>query len=173
MSADSAGAVIYSACNDEIALNLLERCYGSNRDEFAANPDLNAVDHLRRQLKPAFFNALERGTGEEYLGEGESVDAFLIVSLTAAAKSLEQQYGSVDAVTWSEVHITKQIHPLSSVFPDAADALNATPVGTAGDGDLPFATGSRPSWNFRTGSGPVNRYLHDPANWSAGDGSYL
>ena len=168
MSADSIGAVVYSAFNDEIALNLLERCYGVNRDEFEKSPDLNAVDHLRRQLKPAFFNALERGDGEEYLRKDESVDAFLVASLTAAAKNLEQQYGTVNAVTWSDVHVTEQIHPLASVFPDAADVLNAPPVGTAGDGDVPFATGSRPSWNFRTGSGPVNRYLHDPANWSAG-----
>ena len=168
MSADSVGAVIYSACNDEIALNLLERCYGVDRGDFIANPDLNAVDHLRRQLKPAFFNSLERGEGEEYLGEGESVDAFLVASLTSAAKNLEQQYGAVDAVTWSDVHITEQIHPLASVFPEAAGLLNATAIGTAGDGDVPLATGSRPSWNFRTGSGPVNRYLHDPANWSSG-----
>lgn len=168
MSADSVGAVIYSACNDEISLNLLERCYGLDRDDFVANPDLDAVDHLRRQLKPAFFNSLERGAGEEYLDEGEFVDAFLIASLTAAAKNLKQQHGAVDAVTWSDVHITEQIHPLASVFPEAASMLNATPVGTAGDGDVPFATGSRPSWNFRTGSGPVNRYLHDPANWSGG-----
>ena len=168
MNADSVGAVVYSACNDEIALNLLERCYGIDRDDFIAAPDLNAVDHLRRQLKPAFFNSLERGAGEEYLDEGETVDAFLIESLTAAAKSLAQRYGSVDAVMWADVHVTKQIHPLASVFPDAAAALNATSIGTAGDGDVPFATGSRPSWDFRTGSGPVNRYLHDPSNWSAG-----
>ena len=114
LSADSVGAVIYSACNDEIALNLLERCYGVDRDEFEKNPDLNAVDHLRRQLKPAFFNALERGSGEEYMRKGESVDSFLIASLTSAAISLKQRYGAVDAVTWSDVHVTKQIHPLAS-----------------------------------------------------------
>ena len=168
LSADSVGAVVYSACNDEIALGLMERCYAVDRDGFAANPDLNAFDHLRRQLKPAFLNALERGDGSEYLADGETVDDFLAAALTSAAAKLEEQYGSVDAVTWSEVHVTKQVHPLSSVFPEAADSLNAPAVGTAGDGDVPFATGSRPSWDFRTGSGPVNRYLHDPSNWSAG-----
>ena len=168
LDADSVGAVVYSACNDEIALGLMGRCYGIDRAKFEANPDLNAVDHLRRQLKPAFLNALERGDGEHYLNEGESVDQFLIDVITIAAKSLEDRYGAIDAVTWSDVHITKQIHPLSAVFPDAADTLNAPSIGSAGDGDVPFATGSRPSWGFRTGSGPVNRYLHDPSNWSAG-----
>ncbi len=168
LSSDSTAAVVYSACNDKIALGLMERNYAINRAEFERSPDLNAIDHLRRQLKPAFFNALERGEGEEYLAEGETVDQFLTNSITVAAESLEQHYGAVDAVTWSQVHITNQIHPLSAVFPRAADTLNAPSIGSAGDGDVPFATGSRPSWNFRTGSGPVNRYLHDPSNWSAG-----
>ena len=168
LSADSIGAVVYSACNDEISLGLMQRCYGIDPEGFQANPDLNAIDHLRRQLKPAFANALERGEGDEFLVEGESVDEFLGTALTSAAEGLENQYGAVDAVTWSEVHVTHQTHPLSAAFPDVADRLDAPAVGTAGDGDVPFATGSRPSWNFRTGSGPVNRYLHDPSNWSAG-----
>ena len=174
LNADSVGAVVYSALNDEISLALMARNYGIDPDEFAAKPDLNAVDHLRRQLKPAFINAIERG--EDFVipakagiqTENESVERFLIGALTAAAEKLERDYGAVDAVTWSEVHITKQVHPLSAVFPEVADKLDAPAIGTAGDGDVPFATGSRPSWNFRTGSGPVNRYLHDPATWSAG-----
>ena len=168
LSADSIGAVVYSACNDEISLGLMQRCYGIDPKGFQANPDLNAIDHLRRQLKPAFANVLERGEGDEFLVEGESVDEFLGAALTSAAEGLENQHGAVDAVTWSEVHVTHQTHPLSAAFPDVADRLDAPAVGTAGDGDVPFATGSRPSWNFRTGSGPVNRYLHDPSNWSAG-----
>ena len=47
------------------------------------NPDLNAIDHLRRQLKPAFINAIERG--EDFVipakagiqAKNESVDTFL------------------------------------------------------------------------------------------------
>ena len=168
LDADSIGAVIYSTLNDEIALGLIKRCYHIDLAEFESNPDINAIDHLRRQLKPAFFNAIKRGEGAEYMFKGESVDQFLIETITAAAERLSRDYGAVDALTWSEVHITKQIHPLSTVFTDAADTLNAPGIGSAGDGDVPFATGSRPSWKFRIGSGPVNRYLHDPSNWSAG-----
>ncbi|MXX92359.1 MAG: penicillin acylase family protein [Chloroflexi bacterium] len=168
LNADSIGAVVYSALNDEISLALMERNYGIDPNEFAANPDLNAVDHLRRQLKPAFINAINQGGGQEFLAPHESVDTFLGTCLTNAANHLESTYGELDAVTWSDVHITKQVHPLSAVFPEAADKLDAPAIGTAGDGDVPFATGSRPAWNFRTGSGPVNRYLHDPATWSAG-----
>lgn len=168
LDADSVGAVVYSAVNDEISLALMERNYGIDPDEFAANPDLNAIDHLRRQLKPAFINAINQGGGQEYLADHESVDSFVSTCLTNAAKHLKSKYGELDAMKWSDVHVTKQAHPLSAVFPEAADQLDAPAIGTAGDGDVPFATGSRPSWNFRTGSGPVNRYLHDPATWSAG-----
>lgn len=168
LEADSVAAVIYSALNDEIALGLMQRNYGIDPDDFAASPDLNAIDHLRRQLKPAFFNSLERGDGQEYLAHHEVVNGFLVDMLTNVANELERRYGSVDTVSWEEVHITKQTHPLSAVFPEVADELDAPAIGTAGDGDVPFATGSRPSFNFRTGSGPVNRYLHDPSNWPAG-----
>ena len=168
LKADSVAAVIYSALNDEIALGLMQRNYGIDPDDFAASPDLNAIDHLRRQLKPAFFNALEKGEGQQYLAHHEVVNSFLAEMLTNSANELERRYGSVGTVSWEEVHITKQAHPLSAVFPEVADELDAPAIGTAGDGDVPFATGSRPSFNFRTGSGPVNRYLHDPSNWPAG-----
>ena len=168
LEADSVLAVIYSVFNDEVALGLMQRFYGINPDDFAARPDLNAIDHLRRQLKPAFFNALEQGGGQQFFGNYEAVNLFLAEMLTNSVDKLVRRFGDIDSVVWEEVHVTKQIHPLSAVFPEAEDELDAPAIGTAGDGDVPFATGSRPSFNFRTGSGPVNRYLHDPSNWSAG-----
>ena len=168
LEAESVAAVIYSAVNDEIALGLMQRNYDIDPEEFSRRPDLNAIDHLRRQLKPAFFNALELGEGQQYLAHHETVGSFLADMLTRAANELERRHGAVDTVSWEEVHVTKQIHPLSAVFPEIEDELNAPAIGTAGDGDVPFATGSRPAFNFRTGSGPVNRYLHDPSNWPAG-----
>ena len=168
LDGESVAAVIYSACKDEIALGLMERNYGIDPTEFENNPDLNAIDHLRRQLEPAFFAGIERDESATYLAHHETIDAFLTDVITKAAESLGRRFGSIDAVTWAEVHVTKQVHPLSPVFPEVADELDAPPIGTAGDGDVPFATGSRPSWYFRSGSGPVNRYLHDPSNWSAG-----
>lgn len=168
LEAESLAAVIYSALNDEIALGLMQRNYGINPEKFAQKPDLNAIDHLRRQLKPAFFNAIEIGEGQQYLAHHETVGGFIAEMLTRAANELERRHGAIDTVSWEEVHVTKQVHPLSSVFPEIEDDLNAPAIGTAGDGDVPFATGSRPAFNFRTGSGPVNRYLHDPSNWPAG-----
>ena len=154
LEADSIAAVIYSALNDEIALGLMQRNYGIDPKGFAVKPDLNAIDHLRRQLKPAFFNAIEKGDGQRFVTHDEAVSGFLAEMMTKAANELDRRFGSIDAVTWEEVHITKQAHPLSAVFPEVADELDAPAIGTAGDGDVPFATGSRPSFNFRTGSGP-------------------
>ena len=165
---DSIGAVVYSALNDALSLGLMHRCYGIAPGEFARSPDLNAIDHLRRQLKPAFINAIADGGGSEILGGDGNVDAFLMEILGNAAATLQQEHGEVGATRWGDTHVTKQVHPLSAVFPEAATRLDAPAVGTGGDGDVPFATGSRPAWNFRTGSGPVNRYLHAPADWQAG-----
>ena len=77
LNADSVGAVVYSALNDEVSLGLMERNYGIDPNEFAANPDLNAVDHLRRQMKPAFINTINQDGGREFLAPHESVDTFL------------------------------------------------------------------------------------------------
>ena len=168
LEADSAGALVYSAVNEEIALGLIERCYGIDRDEFASAPDPSAFSHLRGHLKPAFMNALEDGDTGSFLGEGESIGDFLLEAIERAARKLYDRQGGVPVKRWGQAHITRQIHPLSAVFPNQAGLLNAPPVGTGGDVDVPFATGSRPLHGHKTTSGPVNRYLHDPSDWSAG-----
>ena len=41
-------------------------------------------------------------------------------------------------------------------------------IETAADGDTTFLSESRTGTDFTTGSGPVNRYIHDPSDWSNG-----
>ena len=168
LDSDSVAAAIYSELSDEISLALIERCYGIDRKEFEADPDLSAFDHLRRNVAPAFIASLERGGSETFLNDGESLDEFLLGAVSAAAETLVEKHGSLAAKTWGEMHFTSQIHPLSQQFPDHAAHLNAPSVGTGGGGDVPFATGSRPMLDHKTGSGSVNRYLHDPSNWRDG-----
>ena len=168
LEADSVGALVYSVVNEEITLGLIKRCYGIDRDQFASAPDPGILSHLRGHLKPAFINGLENGTEVRFLREGESLEDFLLEAIEAAAKKLNDRRGGFLGKSWGQVHITRQIHPLSAVFPNQAGQLNAPPVGTGGDGDVPFATGAPPLHGHRTVWGPVNRYLHDPSDWSAG-----
>ncbi len=166
LDADSVAATLCAEFYDEVTLALMERCYRIDREEFATNPDLSALNHLKRQLMPAFITALRNCKAEIFLNNGESLDDFILNALSAAAEKMTETHGAVDATAWGEMHITHQKHPLSAVFPDQAHLLDAPAIGTAGDGDVPFATGSRPLFDHRTGSGPVNRYLHSPADWS-------
>ncbi|MCI0874304.1 MAG: penicillin acylase family protein, partial [Chloroflexi bacterium] len=39
---------------------------------------------------------------------------------------------------------------------------------TDGDGDVPWASGHSAFGGFLVKTGPVNRYIHDPSNWSNG-----
>ena len=168
LDADSTAATLYSAINEEISLGLISGCYGIDRDEFARNPDLNAIDHLRRHVKPGFLQAMDNHEGKQFLNEGESTESFILDCIDRVAEDLIDEKCNLIAKPWGEVHVTRQTHPLSSVFPEHAVHLDAPAIGTGGDGDVPFATGSRPMLDHRTGSGSVNRYLHDPSNWSAG-----
>ena len=94
LDSDSVGAVVYSAFNDQISLGLMQRNYGIDPEVFADKPDLNAVDHLRRQLKPAFINALATDEVSEYLADYETVNDFLAEAITNAADHLERRYGA-------------------------------------------------------------------------------
>jgi penicillin amidase len=66
------------------------------------------------------------------------------------------------------LHKTGHVHPLSGAFPEASDQLNPPKVETSGDGDVPFASGSPTPAEFAIKTGPINRYIHDPSNWSNG-----
>ena len=166
----STAATIYSTLNDQIDLGLIQRCYDIDPKQFNHNPEIDAFQLLKRQVKPAFITALANDTNANtFLKDGESVDDFLLDMIAKVAENIQlAPNGEIDIQNWEQAHITKQIHPLSVVFPQYAQHLDAPAVGTAGDGDVPFATTSKPIMNHKTGSGPVNRYLHDPSNWSNG-----
>ncbi|KAA1294766.1 MAG: penicillin acylase family protein [SAR202 cluster bacterium] len=69
---------------------------------------------------------------------------------------------------WGEMHQTDHMHPLSSSFPESAHKLNPPRVAAPGDSDVPFASGSPTTAEFSIKTGPINRYIHDPSNWSNG-----
>jgi penicillin amidase len=69
---------------------------------------------------------------------------------------------------WGEMHQTDHIHPLARSFPESADKLNPPRIAAPGDSDVPFASGSPTTAEFSIKTGPINRYIHDPSNWSNG-----
>lgn len=168
MAQDSAGAAIWAATNREVNRALAREHYGL-QDFSAERPgSAGAVDHLRRQLRPAFIGMIERGE-THLLPAGCSLQAFLLGALERAVAFLGTRLGAEPAAwRWGDLHQVRLQHPLAAVFPAAAALLNPPVVAVAGDGDVPWASGNWPLGVFDVGVGPVNRYIHDPADWSKG-----
>jgi len=166
---DSSAAAIYGASSRELNKQLALAAYGSLAGGVTGEyVDAGAEDQLRRQLKPDFIRRL----GEGSLGEAPyGFDTTVLVSnaFKAGVDYLVDRLGDdASRWRWGDLHKTGHVHPLSGAFPEAADQLNPPKVEASGDGDVPFASGSPTPAEFAIKTGPVNRYIHDPSNWSNG-----
>lgn len=165
---DSPNAALYEMTFGKLSEALVRGHYGSLGEKMLGSLDPGGEEHFRRQLKSAVVVGLESG-GTGVLPEGASWDALIKEALTGAVAELEKRLGDDwSKWRWGDLHGSAQKHPLTMAFPGLADALNPPRIETAGDGDTPFASAARTGTDFLTGSGPINRYIHDPSNWSNG-----
>ena len=93
-------------------------------------------------------------------------------ALETGGKALVERLGTFednqDAWLWGNVHTTAPTHPLSRYYPDSAELLDPPAVPMGGGFDTPQAA-SFGNWGRRgySVSGlSVNRYIHDPSDWS-------
>ena len=163
------GATVWSWTHDEMLWAMMPVVYGSDEDEQSV--PIEAFDHFRRNVKPWFFAELAAGRDcSRWLGSLKVEELILqsiecAMSLVAAHAS-DDQRPPTDPPEWGRIHRTSAKHPLTQRFGDAP-YLSAPQVPSAGDGDVPCATGRALRSNDIV-SGPVNRYLHDPSDWSNG-----
>ena len=109
---------------------------------------------------------LERGDGS-MLPDGRSWEDLLAESLRQAVGDLGERLGDeMSGWKWGRVHHTRPRHPLSQVFPECARLLDPPCLPTHGDGDVPLAGGYDESEPFVATGMSVNRYIHDPSDWS-------
>lgn len=168
LSVDSAAAALYEMVAAKLSEAIVRGNYGSLAENMISSLDPGAEEHFRRHLKSALVVAMDTGD-TDVLPEGASWAGVLTESIDLAVPETENRLGDDwSKWRWGDLHGSAQQHPLSSIYPDLAETLNPPRVETAGDGDTPYASGTRTGTNFTTGSGPINRYIHDPSNWSNG-----
>ncbi|MEX0762633.1 MAG: penicillin acylase family protein [Dehalococcoidia bacterium] len=166
MDRDSAGAAVYAALNAEAVAALARFHYGELAADALSNGGAGGDTHMRREIRPRFLEGIAAGD-VSLLPDGESVSAFLSAALDRAVEDLRRRLGDDPAAwRWGDLHHTEHSHPLSAVFPGAADLLNPPKVQAHGDGDTPLAGSHVLAGGFTIGSGSVNRYVHDPSNWT-------
>ncbi len=166
---DSSAAAVYGAANRELNKQLAIAAYGSLAGGVTGETvDAGAEDQLRRQLKPDFIRRL----GDSSLADapyGFDTDEIVEKSFRAGVDYLVERLGdNSDKWRWGDLHKTEHVHPLAGAFPESADQLNPPRVEASGDGDVPFASASPTPSEFAIKTGPINRYIHDPSNWSNG-----
>lgn len=159
MDRDLPQPLIYTQVKEQVLGRVGAVLFG----ELAGAPGSEA--HLR-QLELEVVLALEKGE-EGLLPLGQDWPSLLDQALREALAHLRQQLGPESAQwRWGQLHHTQPRHPLSALFPEAAQYLDPPQVEAHGDGDTPLAGGYSHAAPFVVATVSVNRYLFDPADWN-------
>ena len=165
MSLDSTGAAICAVLKAEADRTLVADLYGAVMGP-GDDIDPGAEGHYARSVVPALVRGLAQGESDP-LRRGHDLRRVFSDALDAAVDYLTTRFGDdMSAWRWGDLHRTSHAHPLSASFPAAAVLLDPPSVGTAGGGDTPHAGGYPLIGGFAVGSASVNRYVHDPSDWT-------
>lgn len=164
MGSNCAQPLIYAKTKTYVIRFLLDHLMGEMAEELfsgAAGGD----PHVR-QIVVRMNQALADGDNA-LLPSGYSWSDVLATALQSAVMDLKAQLGDDMAEwAWGKLHRTQPQHPLAVLFPEYAGLLNPPAVPTHGDGDTPLA-GSYAFHNEFIATGmSVNRYIHDPSDWT-------
>lgn len=165
MSRDSVEALIFSALRVQLSRDVIGRALGPLADEALGATGRGAASHVQ-QLTTRIVESIA-SNDTRLLSAGTSWSDVLGRSLEAGLGDLEKRLGKdMNAWQYGQLHRTRPRHPLSAAFPDAAGLLD--PPGTAchGDGDTPLQGGYNLENPFILTGMSVNRYIHDPADWT-------
>jgi penicillin amidase len=165
MDREQVAPLIYSAVRVELSRDVIGRALGPLAQEALSASGRGAATHVQ-QLVVRTVEAIASGD-RRLLASGETWESVLARALERGLDHLEGRLGA-DRARWryGELHRTRPRHPLSNAFPDAAPLLD--PPGTAchGDGDTPLQGGYNLENPFILTGLSVNRYIHDPAEWT-------
>jgi penicillin amidase len=117
---------------------------------------------------PVLLSVLETPDAKWFHGgAAKGRDRLLVESLTQAVKRLSSLIsGDEDHWRWGKLHTITFRHPLASLGPEFAKALNLGPVPRPGDGLTPNAT--RHDDTFQQVNGATYRHVFDLADWDRG-----
>ena len=102
-----------------------------------------------------------------WLPPGHDWNRLLASGLKQAVADLTKQLGpELSNWQWGRIHHTDPEHPLSRMLPNLAHRLNPPSMAVHGDGDTPLAGSYTLQDRCIATSLSVNRYIHDPSDWT-------
>ena len=168
MDKSSTAATVYAAARTRIYAEVISHALGDMAGEgltAASGIGRGAATHLG-QLGARAMTALAADDAS-VLPPGRSWGTVIEDALGGGIRLLKETCGEDPANwTWGEVHHTRPRHPLSRIFPDAADMLDPPGIAAHGDSDTPLAGGYAMSAPFTSILMSVNRYIQDPSDWT-------
>jgi len=164
MERDAVAPTLYAALRERLARDLLSPLLGPLAAD-AFGPLLGApVVHMGR-LKARFGEWIQ-ADDRTLLPAGSDWPAALGCALAGALDDLGGLLGpDAEQWTWGRVHATRPRHPLSSVFPQWASALDPPSLATDGDGETVQAGAFIPAAGYAHAVTSVARYVFDLGNW--------
>ena len=166
MDSESPAAVVYAVLRRQVVAHVVRHWFGSLAEDALSAKDEGGFNHIGRFIDPMIADQMKREEND-LLPDGETWQSVISSVFPSVVSWLESELGS-DQTNWSwgRLHRTAHAHPLSGTFPGEAALLNPPSIETHGDRDTPLAGTFKASFNNVSAS--VNRYIHDPSNWSNG-----
>lgn len=168
MDRESTAAAIYSAARACLFADVVKAALGPMAGEAlgaTAGTAQGAATHAGQLYARAV--AAMAADDASCLEPGQNWLSLIESAIAQAVSELRSRLGdNMQDWTWGSIHHTRPQHPLSRFFPDCADRLDPPGIPTDGDGDTPQAGGYSMADRFVQTFMSVNRYIHDPSDWS-------
>ncbi|MFB3105121.1 MAG: penicillin acylase family protein, partial [Pseudomonadales bacterium] len=162
MDRDLVQPTLYAKTKANIIRWLVEDLLGDFAEEVISEVPGSSA-HLR-QIVLQMTLAIERDDNSMFSPRPGGV--FSAALRQAIADLKEMLGGDISQWQWGRLHRTHPQHPLSLVFPEFGELLNPPSMPTHGDGDTPLAGSYGLNNEFIATGMSVNRYIHDPSDWT-------
>ena len=165
MGRDDVEPLIVAEVMSQVQWEIATHLFGGMVDEVLAGSGRGGPSHWGELVSHVWENL--KDDDDEFLPDGRTWDEILSDALTGAVDELTGPLGAdMSGWVWGKVHHTNPMHPLSATFPETDGALNPPQIPMGGGIDTPQA-GSFSQGNKYVITGlSVNRYIHDPSDWS-------
>ena len=156
--------LIYAQVKSEITQQITQELLGDQAN-LVLSGEAGSYAHLRL-IELEILLAI-KNDDNFLLPTGRSWQEVLSSALHHAVANLKIRLGDdMSQWYWGKLHYTCPQHPLSAIFPELADKLDPPSIPIHGDGDTPLAGSSSFNNKFVATGMSVNRYIHDPADWT-------
>lgn len=164
MDREDVAPSIYAEMRSQLVVTVTRHLFGRHAETLVSG--VSGADGHLRYIALAVNVGIERDD-TSLLPEGTNWADALLDSLEAAVESLTDILGEDQtAWHWGRLHRTRPVHPLSHTFPEAAPLLDPPSFAVHGDGDTPLAGSFGLNSRYTVSGLSVNRYIHDPSDWS-------